>query len=90
MGGELVGVGYFIFGSAGAAFAFSCLVHAFLPQTRIKVMLGAASLPVLASLFIDPMLLSLHAIVFGVSLIGSAIGAAAAYLLRTMQHRLRW
>ncbi|WP_157668082.1 hypothetical protein [Croceicoccus marinus] len=85
-----MGVGFFIFASFGATFLVSSLVHAFLSQMRLKVIVAAALLPCIVLFTTGGGPWNLYTILFGVSVVGSAIGATAAASLRGIQNRLGW
>lgn len=73
-----VGVDFFVLGSLGAAFIASCLVHAFLPRTRWKVVAAVAMIPCLVLFAVGPVTLGLYAIVFSLSFAGSACGGGGS------------
>lgn len=90
-----MGVGAFIMLAVGLGCVGSCLLHAFLPATRLKVVAVAASLPGIllaltagGSWSLDAVVL--YAVVFAAGIAGSTIGTGCAHGLRAIQRRLEW
>lgn len=81
-----MGLGYFILASLGFVFFVSATIHAFLSQTRPKVIGIVALLPnAILLLSVGETDWKLHAILLGLNIVGSALGTATGAVFRAIR-----